>query len=306
MYDIIGDIHGHAQLLKKLLLQWGYQKTSEGYFHPARKAVFVGDFINRGPQIRKTIRMIRKMVENGNALAIAGNHEMNAIVYHLKDKNGELLVKPNRRNDLALFKTLGEFSKYREEWLDHLKWFRTLPLFLELDGIRVVHACWAAPAIEFIRKEFPAGKIKKSVFRQLLKNPKSELSQSISTITRGIDFRMPGDLKIISNKGIAPRTFRLRWWESPEGKTFEEMSFESKFLLPSYSIPKEIIPQSFIYPEDAPILFFGHYCRFHGPHIIKSNLCCLDSCVGGSKILTGYRWEGEKELIDNHLVQVGY
>ena len=306
MYDIIGDLHGHAELLKKLLLQWGYQKTPDGYAHPTNKAVFVGDFINRGPQIRKTVRMIRKMVEKGNALAIAGNHEINAVIFHLKEKNGGTLIKPPRKNDLALFKTLDDFIENQEEWFSHLKWFRTLPLFLELEGFRVVHACWAAPAIEYIRNELPPGKIKKSVFRQILKNPKSELSQNITTITKGIDFKMPGDLKIINNKGISPPTFRLRWWENPEGKTFEEMSFESKFLLPSYSIPKEIIPQSFIYPEDEPILFFGHYCRFHGPHIVKSNLCCLDSCIGGSKILTGYRWQGEKKLNEKHLVQVSY
>ncbi|HDR51515.1 MAG TPA: phosphoesterase, partial [Mariniphaga anaerophila] len=88
MYDIIGDVHGHAPLLKKLLLQLGYEKTANGYANPARKAVFVGDFINRGPQIRKTIRTIRTMVENGNALAILGNHEINTIIAHLEDKKG--------------------------------------------------------------------------------------------------------------------------------------------------------------------------------------------------------------------------
>ena len=67
MYDIIGDVHGHAQLLKKLLTKLGYKKSDEGYVHSSRKAVFVGDFINRGPSIRKTIRIVREMVENGNA-----------------------------------------------------------------------------------------------------------------------------------------------------------------------------------------------------------------------------------------------
>ena len=70
MYDIIGDVHGYASILKKLLLQLGYKKTESGYSHPSRKAIFVGDFVNRGPEIRKTVRIIRKMVENGNAHAI--------------------------------------------------------------------------------------------------------------------------------------------------------------------------------------------------------------------------------------------
>lgn len=95
MYDIIGDVHGHASLLKKLLIKLGYEKTNGSYFHPSRKAIFVGDFINRGSEIRKTIRIIRTMVENGNAFAILGNHEINAILFHLKDKGG------NNKNEFS-------------------------------------------------------------------------------------------------------------------------------------------------------------------------------------------------------------
>lgn len=305
MYDIIGDVHGHAPLLKKLLLQLGYQKTDSGYKHPERKAVFVGDFINRGPEIRKTVRMVRTMVENQNALAILGNHEINAIIYHLKFKKGDSLVKVPRKNFMSLFKTINEFTGRVDEWADHLRWFRTLPLFIDLDEIRIVHACWSEPAIQFLKNNLPEGKIKKSVFREIYRNPKSELSQSIWTLTKGIDFRLPGDLRIVSNKGVSPRSFRMRWWEEPYNKTFEELSFESKFVLPSYTIPKQIIPQDYPYPANNPIVFFGHYCRFKGPFIVKSNICCVDSCVAGNKILTAYRWNGEKVLNERNLVQVG-
>lgn len=65
MYDIIGDVHGHATLLKNLLLSMGYVKSRSGYFHPERKAVFVGDFVNRGPEIRQSVELIRKMTEGG-------------------------------------------------------------------------------------------------------------------------------------------------------------------------------------------------------------------------------------------------
>ena len=100
----------------------------------------------------------------------------------------------------------------------------------------------------------------------------------------------------MNNKGVFPRSFRLRWWEEPPGKTFEELSFDSKFTLPSYTVPEQLIPETFGYPEDAPIVFLGHYCRFKGPHIIKPNICCIDACVSGSKKLAAYRWNGEKTL----------
>lgn len=301
MYDIIGDVHGEARLLKKLLLKLGYKKSENGYFHPERKAIFVGDFINRGSEIRKTIRIIRTMVEGGNAHAILGNHEINAILFHLKDKGGKPLVKEPRKNYLSLFKTINEFLAYPDELKSNLKWMRQLPLFLDFGDLRAVHACWSGTAVKIVNSAYQEDRSRKSIFREYYKNPKSELSKSISVLTKGIDFKMPGDIKVINNKGIAPRSFRLRWWENPEGITFKQMSFESKFELPNYTLPKEILPETFFYSENEPIVFFGHFCRAHGPHIINNNLCCVDSCVSGTKILTAYSWNGEKVLTNQNL-----
>ncbi len=303
MYDIIGDVHGHATLLKKLLLKLGYKKSREGYAHAERKAIFAGDFINRGPEIKKTIRIIRSMTEGGNALAILGNHEINAIIYNLRFKKIPLIKNPNK-NFLAIFKTIRQFSGSEEEFLGHLKWMRTLPLFLDMGDFRVVHACWHQPAIDYVKGNIPEGKIPKDVFRDIYKNPKSEMGQSIWTLTKGVDFQLPGDLKIINNKGVAPRSFRMRWWEKPEGKTFEEMSFESKYSLPHYTIPGQLIAGNYVYPEDAPIVFFGHYSRENGPFVVKPNICCLDSCVYNNDKLIGYRWGGEKMLNNDNLVQI--
>lgn len=299
MYDIIGDVHGHAQLLKKLLLMLGYEKTTTGYAHPWRKAIFVGDFVNRGPQIKKTIRMVRGMVENGHALAVLGNHEINLVLDHLKNKSENMPKK-----DISVLKTINEFADSQQEWKSHIKWLRSLPLFLELDGLRIVHACWADEAVDFIKQNLPAGRIKKDVFRQLRKENESPLSRHIWTLTKGVMFKMPGDIKIMNNKGICPRTFRIRWWEDPTGKTFEAMNFESKFQLPDYTIPQQLLPATMPYQESNPVLFFGHYCRKEGPFIIRPNLCCIDACIAGSKTLLAYRWDGEKILSEEKIIRV--
>jgi len=299
MYDIIGDVHGHAQLLKKLLLTLGYKKTASGYAHPERKAIFVGDFVNRGPQIKKTIRVIRSMVESGNAFAILGNHELYLIIDHLRSRK---TVSPKK--DISVIKTVNEFSEDPEEWNDHIKWLRSLPLFLELNGLRIVHACWSDEAVEFLKKNLPPGKIKKDVFRKLRKEPGSPLAKNIWLLTKGILFSMPGDLKIISNKGVSPRNFRIKWWEDPYDKTFGQLSFEAKYQLPEYTIPPQILPDSLPYGENDPPLFFGHYCRKDGPHIISHNLCCIDACIAGSKSLLAYRWDGETALTEDKICRV--
>ena len=57
--DVIGDIHGYADKLRKLLNHLGYQQTGGVYGSPDRKAIFVGDLIDRGPVIEIVERMLR-------------------------------------------------------------------------------------------------------------------------------------------------------------------------------------------------------------------------------------------------------
>ena len=75
-YDLIGDIHGHADELKRLLSELGYQKRLGVWRHTSRRAVFVGDLIDRGPQQREVINVVRSMVEGDAALICMGNHEI--------------------------------------------------------------------------------------------------------------------------------------------------------------------------------------------------------------------------------------
>ena len=59
-YDVVGDLHGHAGQLHRLLAKLGYLKDSSGesYLHPdGRQVIFLGDFINRGPEVDEVLMM---------------------------------------------------------------------------------------------------------------------------------------------------------------------------------------------------------------------------------------------------------
>ena len=85
-FDVIGDVHGHAAELTILLKRMGYQETNGVLRHPeGRRVVFLGDFIDRGPEIRRTLEIVRGMVEAGSALVVMGNHELNALHYTTPD-----------------------------------------------------------------------------------------------------------------------------------------------------------------------------------------------------------------------------
>lgn len=77
-FDLIGDIHGCCDELEELLEKLGYKPNqTDVYAHPeGRKAVFLGDLVDRGPRILDTLRLVQKMTEAGTALCVPGNHDM--------------------------------------------------------------------------------------------------------------------------------------------------------------------------------------------------------------------------------------
>ncbi|WP_336159426.1 polynucleotide kinase-phosphatase [Amycolatopsis sp. VC5-11] len=80
-FDIVGDIHGCRVELEALLGELGYavERDDEGRAigarHPERRAVFVGDLVDRGPDTPGVLRLVMGMVRAGNAFCVTGNHE---------------------------------------------------------------------------------------------------------------------------------------------------------------------------------------------------------------------------------------
>lgn len=76
-FDIIGDVHGCYDELMALLGQLGYSIEGEAVTPPAgRKAVFLGDLVDRGSKIPQVLRLVMGMVAAGTALCIPGNHDV--------------------------------------------------------------------------------------------------------------------------------------------------------------------------------------------------------------------------------------
>lgn len=81
-FDVIGDVHGCIDELRMLLNKLGYIENSNGYVHPeGRKAAFLGDLCDRGPGNVEVLKLVMKMVSEGNALAVPGNHDVKLLKY---------------------------------------------------------------------------------------------------------------------------------------------------------------------------------------------------------------------------------
>ena len=93
-FDIIGDVHGCLPELKKLLEQLGYTINHEDDAFivqpPAeRKVIFLGDLVDRGPDIPGVLKLVMSMVSNGTALCVPGNHDLK-LVRKLKGKQVQI------------------------------------------------------------------------------------------------------------------------------------------------------------------------------------------------------------------------
>lgn len=81
-FDVIGDVHGCSSELEELLGELGYRAAGRGDDHPetlvhpeGRRAVFVGDLVDRGPDTPGVLRRVVGMVAARSALCVAGNHD---------------------------------------------------------------------------------------------------------------------------------------------------------------------------------------------------------------------------------------
>ena len=84
-FDIIGDVHGCFDELVELLKELGYeistQPDGEIVVEPpqGRKAIFVGDFVDRGPKVAEVLRLVMGMQKTGAALCVPGNHDVKLV-----------------------------------------------------------------------------------------------------------------------------------------------------------------------------------------------------------------------------------
>ena len=291
MYDLIGDIHGHADALLTLLRQLGYAKHKGVYRHPDRQAIFLGDFIDRGPKIRETLEIVRPMIDSGAALAVMGNHELNALAFHTPDpeKPGSHLRPHNEKNSNQHAETMRQVPA--GELASYLAWFRTLPLWLDLDGLRVVHACW---------DETRMAKITGPITDEFLYSacsPRGDLFEPVEAILKGKEACLPAGETFRDKDGHERTSTRVKWYERPDGHTYRTYAMASEPIESDLPLPNEVIQAAVPYPENAKPVFVGHYwLNGSRPELLRQNIACVDWSVAKGGFLCAYQWDGEQVL----------
>jgi hypothetical protein len=240
------------------------------------------------------------MVETRSAAAVMGNHEFNAIAWATPDREGGFLrshTAKNRAQHRAFLEQAGEGSDAHTE---AVAWFKTLPLWLELGGLRVVHACWHAPSQEALAGCVDSQARLTARGLHEVHDRSSAAFHAAEVLLKGPEARLPNGWSFRDNDGHLRHEARLRWWD-PNATTFRvaALGMEGR----ESDLPDEPVPTDFFYRDEAPVLF-GHYWLNGEPHIQNPRATCLDFSVAKGGYLTAYRWSGESELRAENLVWV--
>ncbi|MHC4823363.1 MAG: metallophosphoesterase [Planctomycetota bacterium] len=287
--DILGDIHGELGALEDLLEHLGYREDGS---HPQdRFLVFVGDLVDRGPDSPGVLRLVRRYRDAGRAVCIIGNHELNLLLGKERSGNEWFFGKEQRLRDNghAIPQILADDS-LREEILLFLQ---TLPLALQRDDLRVVHACWESQALSLLERD------KRSLV-DLFYQSERAITEACIAAGHGPD-SLEADL---ARQNQNPVTVLTSGLERPAAEPFRAGGRLRKV---------ERVPWWRDYRSEIPVVF-GHYWRAQdpahravkrGPYLFQEeafqdalgpnrNAYCVDYSIGYRNVARAKGEEGKR------------
>ncbi len=305
MYDVIGDVHGQGAKLRALLARLGYVERAGHWRSPeGRQAAFVGDLVDRGPEQLAVLDTVRRMVDDGCARLVLGNHEFNALGYATRHPDTGGFLRPrcdkNRRQHGRFLAEVGEDSARHREWVH---WFRQHPLALDLGGIRVVHAWWDDAAIGTV--EAARGGADRPLSDDIIVRCYKDrlLKDARKLLTCGVEWELPEGAWIEDKEGHKHPDARLAVWRhwAERLREIAIVPAGSEDAVPDIGIPDE----HRIGPIDGKPILFGHHWFSEPVKLETPKVACVDWSAGAGGPLVAYRWDGEAELSDDHFVAVG-
>ena len=317
-YDIIGDIHGHADALRALLTKLDYREAQGVFRHPDRTAIFVGDFIDRGPKQVESVTIMRGMVDAGAAQAVMGNHEFNAIAWHTPDSdNPSDYLRPHHSPKYGE-KNFKQHQAFLAEVMDTplhdeiIAWFKTLPLWLDLPGLRVVHGCWHSRFMDYLSPMLTEGnRLPESLLPAATREPLDErekdppepsVFKAVEALTKGIEIPLPDGTSFLDKDGIQRHRVRSRWWDR-NARTYPLAAMLDEATC--RTLPDDPIPEhACIADRSSKPTFIGHYWLTGTPTLLSPTTACVDYSFAKGGRLVAYRWSGETELAESNFIWV--
>ena len=266
---------------------------------------FLGDFIDAGADPAAPIdesavlTQVRKLIDKKEAVGVMGNHELNAILFHNKDAAGQPLRERTSKNRAQHQSFIDAFGIGTDEALAWTDWFlEALPLWREIEGLRLVHAFWSESVIETVRRRRPDGFLRKEDLPEIAAES-TAFGQAVKLLVSGPEVTLPPGAEFKDFKGHVRQEMRIAWWRR-DASTWRDLavSVPDPDLVPSAEVDTSTIKD--MYAEDAPPVLVGHYKLKPPLRLDQAKAACLDypsvPCI--------YCWGGEGILKPGNLVAI--
>lgn len=300
--DIVGDIHGEYDALCQLLTHLGY--AADGTHPQARTLVFVGDFCDRGPNSPAVLALAQRLIQTGRAVAVLGNHEINLLRGDAKDGSGWFFDERAQRDHPKY----APFHRPTDaERAPITAWLSGLPIALEREDLRVVHAAWQQAAIQAAR-QLPLGTVHTAYERwedeARRQAHATDLAQrmhaELSDWTHGLEDpqrqppflhahaeyeankQMLNPLKVLTSgverKGAVPFYSGGKWRFAERVAWWDAYNDATPVVVGHYWRRVNPIDRARVGKGDADLFEGTHAMRWHGQ---RGNVFCVDYSVGG-------------------------
>jgi hypothetical protein len=198
-------------------------------------------------------------------------------------------MRPHTPNNLGQhLNFLTEVGERRALHDEIISWFHTLPLWLDLGPMRVVHACWDEEAMAVVRPALDSEHRLPTEHLVSATRKGTALYRAVETVLKGREHILPGDISFPDKEGTSRREVRVAWWRSGRLSLRDAavVSREVRDRLPVIDL--ELLP----WDVTTRPVFFGHYWFTGTPTLVAANAACLDYSVARRGRLTAYRWDG--------------
>lgn len=288
----VSDIHGQLKKIKALVENCP----------PSTTVLVVGDLIDNSmenqPDHKGTINHIKQMVDQGIGNCLMGNHELNAIGWSLKKEDGTYCrphtIDSNRKQHESFLK---DFPFGTREYLDTIEWFKTLPIFVETDTYRAVHACWDSDSIDVVRKYTNADNSIKTEHWYHAFDKEHELYIALEVLLKGRELDLPQGLHYFDKTGTKRTRARLAWWSQPnESSTLYDLCQSipdgASDIFKKY---EALTVDTAYFSEPDKLTLIGHYTLPSPkgmPERLSQKVLCLDfNAAKGQNPLYGYLFD---------------
>jgi hypothetical protein len=192
-----------------------------------------------------------------------------------------------------------------------IEWVLTLPLWLDLPELLVVHACWHPPFIAWLSPRRREGRyLTRNLMLPATTEPENEAEKDNATpsifkvveaLTKGLEIPLPVGQQFQDKDGYVRSRVRVRWWDQGAStyRSAAMLSPAERAALPDLPIPEYARVE-----RTAKPVFFGHYWLTGSPALQSLRCACVDYSAGNGGPLVAYRFDGEPDLSSERFVWV--